>query len=221
MKRVSSNPMADVFRYIAISIVFMFLGVLAGKLFIPEKVIFYAYILLIFLVIGLIILALFCRKGTIPDRFPMHRVYIFAFIDGVFMYPIIQRFISDLGIGTILEVLFGTSLIFIVLSYVSKNKAVNYYLGWGKTLLFSLGGLLLFTIISLLFGSSISRIIISSVSIVIFSGWILYDVNELKSEISRGNIIYRDDLSSYVLDIYLDFINIFIDLLTIVWELKD
>lgn len=221
MKKVSSNPMSDMFKYVAISVVFMFLGVLFGKLFIPEEFIYYANMLLVFLFLGLMILALFSRKGIISDTFPMYRVYIFTFIDGILMYPIIQRFIVDLGVSVVLDVLIMTSLILMVLSYIAKNKPNDYYAGWWKPLFISLTGLLIFAIISLFLGSSLINIIISMISIVIFSGWILYDVNSLKTEISRGNIVYRDDLSSYVLDIYLDFINIFIDLLMMVWELKD
>ncbi|MGL5695286.1 MAG: Bax inhibitor-1 family protein [Peptostreptococcaceae bacterium] len=221
MKKVSKNPMADVFKYLAISIVFMFLGVLFGKTFIPKEFIYYANMILIFLFLGIMILALFSRKGIIPDRFPMYRVYIFTFIDGILMYPVIQSFILDLGVSVVLEVLIVTSLILMALSYIAKNKPNDYYSGWWRPLIFSLLGLLVFAIVSLFLGTSFINIIVCVIGIVIFSGWILYDVNSLKSEIDRGNIVYKDDLSSYVLDIYLDFINIFIDLLSIVWEMKD
>jgi FtsH-binding integral membrane protein len=62
--------------------------------------------------------------------------------------------------------------------------------------------------------------LISIAGIIIFSGFILYDISLVKEEISKGNIVDREDLSIHVLNIYLDFVNIFLDLLRFIWDLK-
>ena len=77
------------------------------------------------------------------------------------------------------------------------------------------------SIINIFISGSMYNIIISIFGIIIFSGYILYDVSLIKSEIEYGVINDRDDLSIHVLNLYLDFINIFIDLLRLVKELND
>ena len=57
--------------------------------------------------------------------------------------------------------------------------------------------------------------------IILFSAYILYDVSLLKYDIQSGGVTCRNDLSIHVLNLYLDFVNILLDLLRIVSELKD
>ena len=60
------NPMAATFRYLAISIMFMFVGFLFGKLFIPASLVYIANIFVVVLVVGLLIFSLMSRKNVIP-----------------------------------------------------------------------------------------------------------------------------------------------------------
>ncbi|MDK2584702.1 Bax inhibitor-1 family protein [Romboutsia sedimentorum] len=221
MSKTMDNPMASVFKYLALSILFMFIGFAFGQVFIPESIVYYANFILIFVLIGLLILAIMSRKSALPVRFSMNYVYIFTFIDGILIYPILQMYIKDLGAGIVMDTLIGTVIILTILSIVSNKKEAGHYLNLGKTLLYSLIGLLIFTIISIFIDFKLTNIILSIAGIIIFSGFILYDISLLKEEISKGNIVDREDLSIHVLNIYLDFVNIFLDLLRLIWELKN
>ncbi|MGL5314674.1 MAG: Bax inhibitor-1/YccA family protein [Peptostreptococcaceae bacterium] len=220
MSKKITNPMADIFKYLAISVLFMFIGFFIGQNFIPESVVYVGNFIMIAFMIGLLILAICSRKEVIPLRFSMNFVYAFAFIDGILMYPILQLYIGDLGPSIVMDILIGTIILFAVLSFISYKKQPGHYLGMGRMLFTGLIILLVLTIISVFLGGKLFNIGISILGILIFSGYILYDISLIKSEINNGSLVDKDDLSIHVLNLYLDFVNVFIDLLRLVWNLK-
>lgn len=221
MNKTEFNPMAEVFKYLAISILFCFVGYAFGKAFIPESVVMVANFIFIFVVLGLLILCLLSRKGIIPDRFSMNWVYLFTFIDGILLYPILQMYISGLGSQTVIIILLVTALIFFILSMVAKKENSDKYLRLGNILLIGLVILILLSVVSIFIGFKTFNILVSVFSVVIFCGYILYDVSLIKYEIVSGDINDSKDLSMHVLNLYLDFINIFLDLLNLVYNFRD
>lgn len=214
------NPMGQVFKYLAISIVFMFVGYLFG-LGLPPSFIYMANTIVMVLMVGLLIMAIFSRKGIIPRRFSMNFVYLFTFIDGILMSPIIGYYVGDMGTDVVINVLLATAVLFGILAFIANKSKSGRFLGLGRILFVSLIALLFMTILNIFIGGKMSNIAISIAGVVIFSGYILYDVSLIKSEIEYGGIQDRDDLSIHVLNLYLDFINIFLDLLRLVKELND
>ena len=79
------NPMEAVFKYLSISIVFMFVGFLFGKLFVPASLVYAANIFVGVLIVGLLLFSLLSRKNVIPRSFSMNFVYLFTFVDGILM----------------------------------------------------------------------------------------------------------------------------------------
>ncbi|MBC6004497.1 MAG: Bax inhibitor-1 family protein [Paeniclostridium sordellii] len=221
MNKTEFNPMAEVFKYLAISILFCFVGYAFGKAFIPESVVMVANFIFIFVVLGLLILCLLSRKEIIPDRFSMNWVYLFTFINGILLYPILQMYISGLGSQTVIIILLVTALIFFILSMVAKKENSDKYLRLGNILLIGLVILILLSIVSIFIGFKTFNILVSVFSVVIFCGYILYDVSLIKYEIVSGDINDSKDLSMHVLNLYLDFINIFLDLLNLVYNFRD
>ncbi|WP_270647981.1 Bax inhibitor-1 family protein [Paeniclostridium hominis] len=221
MNKTEFNPMAEVFKYLAMSILFCFVGYAFGKAFIPESVVMVANFIFIFVVLGLLILCLLSRKGIIPDRFSMNWVYLFTFIDGILLYPILQMYISGLGSQTVIVILLVTALIFFILSMVAKKENSDKYLRLGNILLIGLVILILLSVVSIFIGFKTFNILVSVFSVVIFCGYILYDVSLIKYEIVSGDINDSKDLSMHVLNLYLDFINIFLDLLNLVYNFRD
>ncbi len=214
------NPMSQVFKYLSISIVFMFIGYLFG-LFLPNSFIYMANTFIGILMIGLLIMALFARKSIIPRRFSMNFVYLFTFIDGILMSPIIRYYVGSMGTDMVISILLATAAIFGGLAFVANRDESGKFLRLGPSLFIGLIVLLIMSVINIFISGSMYNIIISIFGIVIFSGYILYDVSLIKSEIEYGGINDRDDLSIHVLNLYLDFINIFLDLLRLVKELND
>ena len=151
----------------------------------------------------------------------MNFVFLFTFIDGILMSPIISYYVGTLGTGIVINVLVATAIIFAGLSFIANRSESGRFLRFGPILFISLIALLVMSILNIFIRGSVFNIAISIVGILIFSGYILYDVSLIKMEIQHGEIQERDDLSIHVLNLYLDFINIFLDILRLVKELND
>ena len=128
------NPMSQVFKYLSISILFMFIGYIIGLLFIPESFIYMANMIMIVLIIGLVIMAILSKKSIIPRRFSMNFVYIFTFVDGILMSPIISYYVGDLGSGVVINVLIATMILFGMLSFIANRSESTKFLRLGPIL---------------------------------------------------------------------------------------
>lgn len=214
-----SNPMSAVFRHLAVSIMFMFVGFLFGKLFVPEAFVYIANLFVGVFIIGLLIFAIMSRKNVIPRSFSMKFVYLFTFVDGILMYPILTYYLYDLGTSLFINITLGTCLIFAALSLISYRKPAGHFVGLGSILFTGLIVLILLSVVNIFVNGSTFNIAVSAIGILIFSGYILYDVSLLKYDIESGGITCTNDLSIHVLNLYLDFINILLDLLRIASDL--
>ncbi len=107
-------------------------------------------------------------------------------------------------------------LIFAILGYTTKLDLTSV----GTFLLMALIGIVICSIINIFVGNGTFEIVICSISILIFLGFTAYDVNKIK----QLQDIYPDEDSLAIvgaLELYLDFINIFLDLLRIVANNRD
>lgn len=107
-------------------------------------------------------------------------------------------------------------LIFAILGYITKLDLTSV----GTFLLMALIGIVICSIINIFVGNGTFEIVICSISILIFLGFTAYDVNKIK----QLRDIYPDEDSLAIvgaLELYLDFINIFLDLLRIVANNRD
>lgn len=107
-------------------------------------------------------------------------------------------------------------LIFAILGYITKLDLTSV----GTFLLMVLIGIVICSIINIFVGNGTFEIVICSISILIFLGFTAYDVNKIK----QLQDIYPDEDSLAIvgaLELYLDFINIFLDLLRIVANNRD
>lgn len=221
MNKKIENPMSAIFKYLAISILFMFIGFIFGQMFIPMSFIRYANMIFIVLIIGLLIMSLLSRKNKIPRSFSMNFVYIFTFIDGILTYPLLQYYLKDLGKGVFISILVATIVLFAILAKLSSKKEAGHYLKLGSILFIGLISILIASIINIFIGGAIFSLSISILGVIVFSGYVFYDISLIKYEIENGGIREKNDLSRYVLNLYLDFINILLDLLNIASILDD
>ena len=216
----SFNPIAEFFRSLAISVALMFVGFALGQRFIPVEVVLMANILLVVMLITLIGLALFMRikkKKKETVKLKMKYVYLFTFIEGILLYPILQLYIAELGATLVTNVLFGIT-IFLFIAYLIAKKVPNEKIRkLGTPLFAALLILLILSIAGIFFASKLSIILINISGIIIFGLFTIYDLSMLFEEIKRGNIKERDDLSFYVLNIFLDIVNLLLD----IFEIKE
>ncbi len=126
-------------------------------------------------------------------------------------------------IGSIGMVFLSAALMFGLLAaygYITKNDLSSM----GKVLLFALIAILIMSVINMFIYNSSFGVFISIVSIVVFLGLTAWDMQNLKA---IYNYYASDDkalnkASIYgALDLYLDFINIFLQLLSLFGRRKD
>ncbi|MED3727837.1 Bax inhibitor-1/YccA family protein [Priestia filamentosa] len=145
------------------------------------------------------------RKSRVGYAF----VYAFAAISGITTYPIVSYYVSMSGANVVLQAFGSTFGIFLVMAVIgSKMK---------KDLSF-LSSFLLVAVLSMIFVSlfglftggltSGSLMALSVIGTIVFSLYVLYDFNQMK----RMQIT-QADVPLLALSLYLDFINLFINLL--------
>jgi len=120
--------MSAIFKHLAISIVFMFIGLIFGQKFIPESFSYYGNIMFIILIIGILIMSLFSRKEIIPRSFSMNFVYAFTFIEGILLNPLLQYYIADLGKEVFQTILISTAILFAILASISNRREARKHI---------------------------------------------------------------------------------------------
>lgn len=120
---------------------------------------------------------------------------------------------SIMFIFALTALLFG---IFALLGYTTNTDLSKF----STIFLMGLIGIILATIINIFLNNSMLEIIISWVSIILFLGITAHDIQKIKT---LSNVITDENAIAIIgaLDLYLDFINIFIDLIRIFGKTRD
>ncbi|MGX9135636.1 Bax inhibitor-1/YccA family protein [Rummeliibacillus sp. JY-2-4R] len=141
---------------------------------------------------------------------------VFAFLTGITLYSLLNFYIGALG-GNLVLVIFGTTAaIFIVAGLIGYNTKRNFA-NFGKFLFIVLIGVVIFSIIAIFVSfSNIVMVIASAIGVLLFVGYTLYDINQI-----ARNYISDEEVPLVALNLYLDFINLFTELLKLVYFLKN
>ncbi len=135
-------------------------------------------------------------------------VYAFSFLNGLLLSSIIGFYINSSGMIIVFEAFVITTFIFLVLYFVEGK--INKDLGnMGRILLITLFAVIIASIVNIFIGGSMLFLLINIVSVVLFSGFILYDINQILLKYSDN------DIYPAVMSLFLDFINLFIRILEI------
>lgn len=106
-------------------------------------------------------------------------------------------------------------LLFAIIGHFTKMDLSKI----GTYLIMMLIGIILCTLVNLFLQNSTFDIVISAISIVVFLGFIAYDVQKIKR---LNGYLVEDNLAVIgAFELYLDFINIFIDLLRLFGKADD
>lgn len=142
--------------------------------------------------------------------------YLYAFINGITLSVIFAVF----EINSIFYAFFATSLLFGGLAfygYVTKKDMTKF----GSILMVTLIVGLIVSIINLFIGNSLIDIVLDCVMLFVFCGLTIYDMNKIKN-MSQEIEYESEKLYVYgAMELYLDFINIFIRLLSIMGRRRD
>ena len=120
--------------------------------------------------------------------------------------------------GSIVNAFMGAAVLFGVLSgygYFTKRSLDSI----GKWMFVGLITIIIASIINVFIGSSVGQMVISALAIVIFLGLTAYDTQKIREELSYDTNGVAEVKGA--LTLYLDFINIFINLLQLFGGKKD
>ena len=123
------------------------------------------------------------------------------------------------NLTSILFIFLVTAVVFAVLALIGYTTKVDLT-KLGTYFVIGLFAIIIVSIINIFIGNTIVDLIVSIVCVVLFLGVTMYDVQKIKMLSSSG--LPEENLAIYgALDLYLDFINLFIHLLSIFGKSDD
>ncbi|MDO7813614.1 Bax inhibitor-1/YccA family protein [Helicobacter pylori] len=140
-------------------------------------------------------------------------LFAFTSLSGVTLVPLLGMVIAKAGLGAIWQALGMTTVVFGLMSvYALKTK--NDLANMGKMLFIALIVVVVCSLINLFLGSPMFQVVIAGASAILFSLYIAYDTQN----IVKG--MYDSPIDAAV-DLYLDFLNVFISILQIIGIFSD
>lgn len=169
--------------------------------------------ILVIVQLGLVILFSFCFR-KLPANIVSLIFMLYAIINGLTFSSIFYVY----ELGSVITIFFGSALLFLILGligYKSKSDFTNF----GKIMSVGLLVGFIMMLINLVLANSMLDIILTWAMLAIFCGLTMYDLNKLKN---AAQLVEDDDKMHiyFAMELYLDFINIFIRLLQILGKEK-
>ena len=133
----------------------------------------------------------------------------FSALMGVSMSSVFVTF----SLGSIFTAFMGAAVLFGTMSivgYFTKRDLSQF----GPMLFVALIAIIIASIINIFIGSTVLQMVISAIAIVVFLGFTAYDTQTIREQLMDGDD-YRIEIMG-ALNLYLDFINIFINLLQLI-----
>jgi FtsH-binding integral membrane protein len=139
----------------------------------------------------------------------------FAALMGLSMATIFAIF----TMGSIVSAFMGAAILFAVMSgygYFTKQNLDSL----GKFMFVGLIAIIIASIVNIFIGSTVMQMVISALAIVIFLGLTAYDTQKIREAVSVDGDTGRQEVLG-ALTLYMDFINLFINLLQLFGIKKD
>lgn len=117
------------------------------------------------------------------------------------------------SLGSIFTAFMGAGVLFVVMSffgYFTKRDLTDM----GPMLFIALIAIIIASIINIFIGSTLFQMVISAIAIVIFLGFTAYDTQAIREQLMDGDDYAVEIMGA--LNLYLDFINIFVNLLQLI-----
>ncbi|NHN30557.1 Bax inhibitor-1/YccA family protein [Paenibacillus agricola] len=196
-----TGSFGHIMQTFALSLLVSFIGTLAGAMFIPPSLVGLFIVVEVVMLVSVFIIRF--RGKTIGYPF----LYIFTAVTGVTLYPVIANYGGLLGANLVSVAFLATAGIFGGLSFYAYRSQRDFSF-LGGFLFAATIGLIVVSLASLFIPmGSVTNLVISVLGIVVFSGWVLYDVSQYKDGVGS------EQVPMAALNIYLNFINLFIYIL--------
>ena len=193
----------------SISLLIMTIGMIVGAMFVPPAV----AIMMPIVCVVMLLVAMFARwrqRESEGSYISMKFVYVFAALEGVGLYPIVMAYTQAIGAKLVLGAVAITFVLFFGLATYAKRTERNF-LNIGSILFGALLILILASIVGIFVQATILQTAICAGGIFVFSGYVLYDIQVMKS-----GYLTEDDVPRKVLNLFLDWINLFLYILRLI-----
>lgn len=163
------------------------------------------------LTIVLLIVVFFIRSVSFINII----VYILPILIGITLFWTTQFYIEQLGSALVFGVFIGTILVFVLLGII--GMMIPDISAIGNYLLVTLLVLIIFSILFMFFpiGNTV-LLVLAGIAVLLFSLYTVYDFNQI-----RHGYVREGEVSLISLNLYLDFINLFVNILQFIWRMKD
>jgi len=209
MEREYNTSFHKLLKMFTLTILVSFIGTLAG-MFVPPDL----FLPLVVVEFVMILSAFFIRRRKKAIGYPF--VFAFSFISGITLYPTVAHYSTIGGFSLVNAAFLITTAMFVGLTaYAYYSKRDFSFLG--GFLIMGLITLIGFSLVGLFtggFGGSLG-LGIAIGGTLIFSGYILYDISHYKHGLEEEMIPIA------VLNLYLDFINLFLYVLRLLGLSRD
>jgi modulator of FtsH protease len=137
-------------------------------------------------------------------------MYAFCTLEGMVLGMVLQTYIAAGQGNAVLQAGAATALITLVAGAQGARTARDLS-SFGNLLLFGLIGVIAVSVIGIILQSSLINFIASGVAVAIFTGFIVYDLNQA-ANVRRAS---EGDAIMLAVNIYLDLLNLFLNLLSL------
>ncbi len=189
------------------ALLFMTVGMVIGALLVPPAIASMMPFLCMFVLLG----AFMVRRGQRSESgmvtYSMSFVYGFAALMGVGIYPSVLYYTQAIGANLVMTALGVTFVVFFGLSFYASHTKRNF-LNLGSVLFGGLVALILVSLVGLFIHATALQITVTVGGLFIFSGYVLYDV-----QLMRSGLLTEEDVPMMVLNLFLDFVNLFLYIL--------
>ena len=160
----------------------------------------------------LIIITCFVRSIKLANSI----LYSIPFLMGILLFWTTQFFIGELGQEIVLLVFGASVIIFILLALIGMKMSADMS-NWGSYLFTVLLVVLVFSLIFMFVPvSNMIALVLAAITVLLFSVYTVYDFNQI-----RHNYVSDDQVVRMAFNLYLDFINLFTNLLEVIWRIKN
>lgn len=138
-------------------------------------------------------------------------LFLFTFVMGISIsLNLISYFASAAGILIVAKAFISSVVIFTVMGIIGATTKRDLS-GMGTILMVVLIGLIITSIVNIFLHSTMMNMVISAIASIVFSLFAMYDMQK----IVRGNI---NSVTSATISLYLDFVNLFLNILDLFGE---
>lgn len=153
------------------------------------------------------------------ERFNKAQLKLFLYAFAALMGLSFATIFAIFTMGSIVSAFMGAGILFAVMSgygYFTRQNLDSL----GKFMLVGLIAIVIASIVNIFIGSTVMQMVISALAIIIFLGLTAYDTQKIREAVSMEGDTGRQEVIG-ALTLYMDFINLFINLLQLFGLKKD